>query len=137
MIVYLDSSALLKRVVAEAESSELVAELRTAHTTGDLLVASSIAWIEVERALRRAMPGKVASDLAVGALSGVFEAAVDAPVVRLARQLDAPLLRTLDAIHVATALLVDADRLLAYDDRLITAARDHGLVVDTPGRPGE
>jgi predicted nucleic acid-binding protein len=41
--------------------------------------------------------------------------------------------RTLDAIHLASALHVDADELLAYDTRLLAAAAEHGLLVASPG----
>jgi hypothetical protein len=43
-------------------------------------------------------------------------------------------LRTLDAIHLATAVLVDADLVLAYDERLTHACRHNGMNVAAPGR---
>ena len=47
---------------------------------------------------------------------------------------DDPLLPSLDAVHLATALLIreDVETLLTYDDRLAAAAREHGLVVAAP-----
>jgi len=50
--IYLDSSALLKRAVVEPESSQLVETIDRHETGGDLLASSTLAWIEVTRALR-------------------------------------------------------------------------------------
>jgi uncharacterized protein len=43
-------------------------------------------------------------------------------------------LRSLDAIHLATAILLDVDEVLAYDERLIEACRHNGLITVSPGR---
>ena len=55
-------------------------------------------------------------------------------VVESASRLPDPALRSLDAIHLATALLIreDLDALLTYDERLAIAARSHGIEVATP-----
>jgi hypothetical protein len=52
--------------------------------------------------------------------------------VSLARRIEPNLLRSLDAIHLATAVLLDADTVLTYDDRLAEAARYNGLTVSAP-----
>lgn len=59
---------------------------------------------------------------------------IDDVVVESAGRLADPLLRSLDAIHLATALLIreDVDALLTYDERLAEAARAHGLAVASP-----
>ena len=133
--VYLDSSALLKRVVAEPESAALQAALRGYVDSQTALVSSSVAWIEVSRALRRAAaidPRLHPDALTDVALSGVLERPLDAEVVALARRVSPLVLRSLDAIHVATALLVDADVLMSYDDRVVAAAQEHGLGTAAP-----
>jgi uncharacterized protein len=135
MRVYLDSSALLKRVVAEPDSPALQATLRSHVGSQAVLVSSSLAWVEVSRALRRASaidPGLHPDALTDVALSGVLERPVDAEVVALARRVTPLVLRSLDAVHVATALLVDADVVVSYDDRLVAAVREHGLEVAAP-----
>ncbi|MGH3811632.1 MAG: type II toxin-antitoxin system VapC family toxin [Pseudonocardiaceae bacterium] len=107
MRVYLDSSAVLKRVLVEPESADLVAGLDKHHTEGDVLVSSSLAWIEVARALRSlrgATLAEVADDVDA-ALSGVAEHPLVAEVVALARRVNPAVLRSLDAIHLASALL--------------------------------
>ncbi|WP_250285729.1 MULTISPECIES: type II toxin-antitoxin system VapC family toxin [unclassified Frankia] len=136
MRIYLDSSAILKRLVAEADSSALVAAVDRHHADGDLLVSSSLAWIEVTRALRARFGADAASATvhADAALSGIAEHPLSPEVVSLARRVGPPVLRSLDAIHLASALLLDADQMLTYDDRLAMACTQSGLVVTTPGR---
>jgi predicted nucleic acid-binding protein len=134
--VYLDSSAVLKRVLAEAQSADLVANLDKHHAEGDVLVSSSLAWIEVARALRslhRATLAEVADEVDA-ALSGVAEHPLVAEVIALARRVNPSVLRSLDAIHLASALLLDADLVLTYDQRLAAACIDGGLAVAAPGR---
>ena len=135
MRVYLDSSAVLKRVLAEAESADLVAALDKYHAEGDVFVSSSLAWIEVARALRslhRATLAEVADEVEA-ALSGVAEHPLVAEVVALARRVNPVVLRSLDAIHLVSALLLDADIVLTYDQRLAEACIDGGLAVAAPG----
>lgn len=131
MRIYVDSSALLKRVISEAESPELIETLDRHHRAGNLLVSSSLAWVEVARALRT-LTGKgltgVAADVD-GALSGVAEQPISREVVSLARRVNPHRLRSLDAIHLASALLIDADQMVTYDDRLAAASSESGLPV--------
>ncbi|MGH3886179.1 MAG: PIN domain-containing protein, partial [Pseudonocardiaceae bacterium] len=93
------------------------------------------AWIEVARALRSlrgATLAEVADDVDA-ALSGVAEHPLVAEVVALARRVNPDVLRSLDAIHLASALLLDADVVLTYDQRLTAACSDSGLAVAAPG----
>ena len=137
MIVYVDSSALLKRVFNEAESDALESALADHVEAGDTLAVSALAWVEVERAVRTALSADEASspgDTAAAALAGVAEAPLGPDVVSLARRTAPAVLRSLDALHLATAILLDADLMLTYDDRLSAAARYNGLDVGSPGR---
>jgi predicted nucleic acid-binding protein len=133
--VYVDSSALIKRAVAEAES-EAVEEALAQHVDDeDALVSSTLAWIEISRALRARLDGEdhdVVTEAIDDALSGIAERPISADVVSLARRIEPNLLRSLDAIHLATAVLLDADTVLTYDDRLAEAARYNGLTVSAP-----
>jgi predicted nucleic acid-binding protein len=98
-------------------------------------VTSSLAWVEVSRSVR-AFPGaaKVVDELVEVALSGMLEKPVTAEVIALARRLSPPMLRSLDAIHLASALLVDADALVFYDQRLNDAAGANSVRELTPTR---
>jgi uncharacterized protein len=132
-IVYVDTSALLKRVIVEAESPGLRALLDERHAAGDLLTASSVAWLEVWRSLRRAAVANVEA-IAAAALSGVVEFPLDDTILRRAWRAGADELRSLGAIHLASAIAVGADAMLTYDKRLGAAAAGVGLAVWAPSR---
>ncbi|WP_410786450.1 type II toxin-antitoxin system VapC family toxin [Kribbella sp. C-35] len=135
MRVYFDSSALIKRVVAEDESDALVDFLDARYEQGDVLASSSLAWVEVSRVVlaRVRKPGD-AGELIDGAMSGIDERAMSAEVVSVARRIEPLILRSLDALHLATAVLIDADLVVTYDERLATACRRNALAVASPGR---
>ena len=135
MRLYVDSSALIKRVIVEEESTELVDFLDAHYQQGDLLASSSLAWVEVSRAvLARVKSPAGAGDLIDGAMSGVDERPMSAEVVSVARRIEPLILRSLDALHLATAMLIDADLVVTYDDRLADACRRNSLAVESPGR---
>lgn len=139
MRVYLDSSALLKRVLAEAESDALVEALDLHAAAGTVLISSTLAWIEVGRAIRARFDSGFAevADGIDDALSGVAEHRIDMEVVSLSRRIQPNVLRSLDAIHVASALLLDVDELITYDERMAQAALLNGLRCSAPGQaPG-
>lgn len=130
-VYYVDSSVLLKRVVIEAESAVVRVLLRESNAAGHLLTASSLAWLEVWRALRRGGAAHVPS-VARRAMSGIAEFALSDAVLVRARGVGAHRLRSLDAIHLASALAVGADHLVTYDDRLADSARNAGISVLSP-----
>lgn len=135
MRIYVDSSALMKRVVAEGESDALEATLQRHVENDDALLSSSLAWIEVSRALRGRIGGEDHTTVAASvedALSGIAERPVAPDVVSLARRIGPTVLRSLDAIHLATAVLLDADAVVTYDDQLAAAARHNDLTVTSP-----
>jgi uncharacterized protein len=127
-LVYLDSSAFVKLVMLEAETAALVAYLRR------WSVAVSASLLRTE-ALRAAMRH---SQVAVGetrlALRDVAFIDIDRDLLDRAGIVPPPDLRSLDALHVATALSLgdDLDEVVAYDRRMVTAARAAGLVVTSP-----
>ncbi|MBA3294145.1 MAG: type II toxin-antitoxin system VapC family toxin [Geodermatophilaceae bacterium] len=129
--MYVDSSALLKRVVLEAESSAVRFLLREADADGDLITASSLAWLEVWRSLRRAGVADLAATVN-SALSGVAMFRLRDTVLIRARRVGYDELRSLDAIHLASALDVGADSILTYDERLAESAASVGLNVLAP-----
>lgn len=128
--VYLDSSAIAKLTIEERESFAFVDYL----AGGDLSISTSvIAEVEVGRALQRIQASRDEQD---EAMRGMYLLAVDADIRREALRLKPPHLRSLDAIHLATALSIgDADlEFITYDDRQAEAARAAGLKVVQPGR---
>jgi uncharacterized protein len=131
-LIYLDTSALLKLIKDdEREGPALRAYLRTA-TSGPRLVSSTLLTVEARRGVLRTSPRNLPRvDLL---LADVVCVPMSDVVVEEASRLPDPLRRSLDAIHLATALLIreDVDALLTYDDRLAAAARAHGIDVAAP-----
>jgi uncharacterized protein len=130
-IVYVDTSALLKRVVVEPESPAVRSLLRESHASGDLLTASSFAWLEVWRALRWAAVADVAA-VTQRALSGIAEFPLSDPILLRARRVGLHQLRACDALHLASAIAIGADALLTYDNRLAESAATAGINVLAP-----
>ena len=128
--VYLDSSALVKLVVAEPESSALAAFLRGRSER----VSSTVALAEVPLALRRAGFGASERRRSREVLARIALVDVDRRILAAAAALDPSELRTLDAIHLATALAVreDVEALVTYDRRLAAAAARAHLEVSAP-----
>lgn len=132
-MIYLDSSAVLKLLVDEAESADL-ATFVAAHDHSPA-VSSELAMVEVVRAVRRLAPELVPDARAL--VSQLDLVPLGSEVIARAADIGEPLLRTLDALHLASALTVrDAlASFVVYDHRLASAARAMGLDVSHPGAP--
>jgi uncharacterized protein len=130
-VIYLDSSALVKLAHPEGHSEELVGWL--AMRSHRFAVTSKLAHAESMRALWRSDPLALPQLPAV--LTRLFSVPVDDRVLELAGAFEDPLLRTLDAIHLATARLLGAPKLslVTYDQRLLTIADRHGYEAVAPG----
>ena len=129
MAYYFDTSALVKLVVAEPETSALTAWI--ADTDSDP-VSSDLTRTELLRAVRRAAPDRVVAVRTV--LDGLTLITPSTATFDAAGHLDPMLLRSLDAVHVATALELGDDLagMITYDDRMADAARAHGIAVVAP-----
>jgi uncharacterized protein len=129
--LYLDSSALVKLVKREAESSALRRFLR--RHPDDARVTSALARVEVVRAVTPGGPAAVAQ--ARRQLARVHQVNLDRSILDDAAAL-APgtVLRSLDAIHLASALSIGSDlrAVIAYDQRMQAAAGGIGLSVEAP-----
>lgn len=127
-VTYLDSSAIVKLAVAEPESGALRHHLRRRRP----LVSSALARTEVLRALLPAGAAAIASGRSV--LAGINLARVNERVLSAAGSLLPSELRSLDAIHLATAIQLgdDVRQLVTYDERMVDAARVFGLRTATP-----
>lgn len=125
---YLDSSALVKLVVAEPESAVLRTYLRRRRP----LVSSALARTEVHRAVLPAGPKVVRR--AIEVLARIDLVRIGTPILETAGALEPLELRSLDALHLATALHLGEDlaRFVVYDERLREAARAAGLPVVSP-----
>lgn len=129
-VIYLDTSALAKLVLPEPESFELARFLESWPSR----MASVIARVELLRAAKReAQPPNILAR-ARAVLGRVVLVPLDPAVVSEASAVEPANLRTLDAIHLATALSIREGLagMVTYDRRLADAARRAGLTVWSP-----
>ena len=128
-MIYLDTSAALKLVVAEPETGRL--ELWMAEHAGIPRVSSRLLRIEMLRAVTRTAPhrmGRVNVVLSAIALLSMDDVAPAAEVI------GDKTLRSLDAIHLATAheIRTELSAFVCYDKRLRDSAHALGLPVEAP-----
>jgi predicted nucleic acid-binding protein len=131
---YLDASAIVKLATLEDETQALRAHLSQYRS----LLTSRLATVEVPRALKRR--GAETEAAAAGPMRQIFEflqvVELDEGVAATAAGLAPASLRSLDAIHLASALAIGEDltEFVTYDARLAAAARGAGLEVQAPGQ---
>ena len=125
-VFYVDSSALV-RLATDEPGAEAVSAL-ISHDAE--IMTSSVALVEVRRVLGRIAPGYDPDDV----LDQCIVIALDAGVIARAGVLAPATLRSLDAIHVASALTVaaDLDAFVTCDQRQASAAVAAGLPVQVP-----
>jgi predicted nucleic acid-binding protein len=131
VVIYLDTSALFKLIRAEAESDAPRAFL--AGRPDEPLVSSVLIAVETRRVLLREAAAMLPrADLL---LARVGMVGLGPAIVESASRLPSPTLHSLDAIHLATALLlgVEVAAVVTYDKRFAAAAGDHRLPVVVPG----
>lgn len=128
MAVYLDSSALVKLIVAEAESNALRRYLRRRAAR----VSCALARVEVVRAVRP--HGGAAVARARQILLRLDLLHLDDELLEDAATLDGSVLRSLDAIHLAAARTLgdELTAVVTYDERMTAAALRLGLPVSAP-----
>jgi uncharacterized protein len=133
-MLYLDTAALVKLVRPEPESEALADWLDERSPAP--WVSSVLVEVELPRALRRNEAALLGGVPAVIARLARYE--IDEVVRATAAAYPDPNLRSLDAIHLATASAVFGTRLdafVTYDQRLLEAAQSMGLPIASPGRP--
>lgn len=143
MIVYLDASAWAKRYFREAGS----AIVEQVFASDDELVSSVLGHVEVSGVIARASSASQASELVAADLSGIELIETTQAIGLMAANIAGTRkLRGADAVHVATALAVEAirdERLLfiTSDQEMVEAARELGFNVVDPtenaGAPGD
>lgn len=130
MILYVDTSAALKLLIEEPESEPLAEELTARVRRGDRLVSTMLLYTELHcAARRRAM-------LAPELVNSVADSINLVDIARADLMYAAALaggLRSADAIHLATAVRLEADAMVAYDAELLAAAAGAGLTTLAPG----
>lgn len=134
-LFYADASALVKLIREDPETRALDTFL-----AGADIISSELVLTEVPRAVHRAASDDPALPLdallatADGVLHTLALLPVDRALLLAAGALAEPLLRALDAIHIAAAVTVlPIDAFVTYDERQGAAARLAGLRTVAPG----
>lgn len=129
MAFYADTSALVKFVIAEAETPKLQGWISE---VSPVLVSSDLTRTELLRAVRRTAPDQTVRARAV--LDSLILITPSPATFESAAFLDPSILRSLDALHLATALELgdDLEGFVCYDQRLAEAAIAHGMTVVAP-----
>lgn len=134
-MIYLDTCAVAKLARHERETEALFDWLDMQEH--ESLISSVLLEVELERALRRVDPAALPRIPRI--LATINRIEISTTVRAMAGAYKDPLLRSLDAIHLATAQSVieasgvELSSFVTYDKRLIVAARSAGLTVDHPG----
>ena len=130
MIIYIDTSAALKLVVEEPESAAVAEYLSASVREGHQLVASMLLYTELHCAgKRRGLPAELITTV-LGGINLVDLARSD---LMYAAAMPGKL-RSADAIHLATAIRLQTDVLVAYDQELVTAGTEVGLTALSPDK---
>lgn len=125
---YIDTSAATKLLVDEDESAALAGELDARRPD---LVASYLLETEIRRVVHRVPTLTHGSATRLLDSIGLYDCPPS--LSREAGLLPGPALRSLDALHLATAVRIGVDAVLTYDLRMGEAARALGLTVVAPG----
>jgi predicted nucleic acid-binding protein len=129
VIVYVDTSAALKLVIEEPESGPTAEFLSLAEQRGDRLVASMLLHTELHCAAnRRGLP----PELVNAVLNAINLVDLTRSDLLYAAALPGKL-RSADAIHLAAAIRLETQTLVAFDKELVRAATQVGLHTITPG----
>ncbi|MCY3631460.1 MAG: type II toxin-antitoxin system VapC family toxin [bacterium] len=130
MAFYVDTSALVKLVAAEPETPGFQSWRAQQHLD---LVAGDLVRTELLRAARRLTPDHVRTAAEVLASVRLFR--IGEHIFERAGLLDPASMRSLDAIHLASALDLgrDLEGIVTYDNRLAEAAKQNAIPVMSPG----
>lgn len=133
-MIYLDTSALTKLLIAEPETPELQAWLTAQSNQDEYAITSALSRIELMRAVARyGEPGQ--AERARYLLDGLDILPLTESVIALAETIGPATLRSLDAIHLAAAAQIrqELTAFVTYDQRLLEGCRAVGLATASPG----
>ena len=133
-MIYMDTSALTKLLIAEPETPELRNWLTSQIDQGDSAATSALGRVELMRTVARY--GDISqADRARYLLDGLDILPLTEPMMSLAESIGPATLRSLDAIHLAAAAYFDQEltAFVTYDHRFLNGCRDIGLTTASPG----
>jgi predicted nucleic acid-binding protein len=127
-VIYADTSALAKLLIAEAETPALRDWISEQDAR---LVTNSVGVVELRRLAARVSQQVLGA--ATVLLGRIDRLTLTPAALALAGELPPPEVRTLDALHIASAAqLPDLHVVLTYDRRMAEAATRYGLAVESP-----
>jgi predicted nucleic acid-binding protein len=128
--IYFDTSALAKLILTDDESEALRDWVRA--RPGMPRITNVVGVVELQRLAARV--GQTALSSAIQLLTRIDQLDMTPTALARAAQLPPPEVRTLDALHIASASeLNDLEAIVTYDVRMISAADGYGLPVASPG----
>ncbi|MCF8539899.1 MAG: type II toxin-antitoxin system VapC family toxin [Candidatus Nanopelagicales bacterium] len=127
MKLYVDTNVLLHGLKMNAKEVEVVSQSFRIQQQGHLLVSSVLTAIEIDRVLKRNGLGQ--TSVTQELLQGFEVLTISPSVVELARHIPVSYLKTLDALHMATALVTTCDAVITLDKQFARACGDIGLPV--------
>ena len=133
-MIYMDTSALTKLLIAEAQTPELRTWLTAQIDAGDSAATSALGRVELMRTVARyGDTGHV--DRARYLLDGLDILPLTGPMMTLAESIGPATLRSLDALHLAAAAYFEQEltAFVTYDHRLLNGCREIGLTTASPG----
>ncbi|WP_016889770.1 type II toxin-antitoxin system VapC family toxin [Mycobacteroides abscessus] len=136
-MIYMDTSALTKLLIEEDETAELQAWLRAQSEQDQYAATSALGRVELMRVVaRHAEPGL--RERAQYLLDGLDILPITTAVITLAETIGPSTLRSLDAIHLASASQIagELSAVVVYDTRLIEGCRAVGFPTQSPGAIG-
>lgn len=129
MIAYIETSALAKLLFHETETDRLARHLDDLTAKDHSIVSSALTETELRRA---AVREHVPQSAVTAILDRIDLLDPDRSIFVAAGTLPGPHLRSLDALHIASAVRANADVMLSYDQRQIDAAEEAGVRTLSP-----
>ncbi len=131
MTIYFDTSALAKLILIEDESQALRSWIEERRSTSPL--TNAVGAVELQRLSARVSQRTLTAAMQLIAAIDLLELTPSA--LTFAAALSPPEVRTLDALHIASAMeCADLDAVVTYDHRMAAASAGYGLPVVSPGR---
>lgn len=123
----MDANIIIEGVCAGVNGNDLVEHAFTYQERGESLISSVLTAVEIDRFLWRR--SGVDSLVTPTMLRGIDLLALTPQVIDVARAIPAQFLKTLDALHVATAIVSRCDAVITLDRQFARACQEVGLTV--------
>jgi uncharacterized protein len=127
MRLYVDANIMIEGVCAGVNGNDLVEQAFTYQERGESLISSVLTAVEIDRYLWRR--SGVDSLVTPTMLRGIDLLALTPQVIDVARAIPAQFLKTLDALHLATAIVSRCDAVITLDRQFARACQEVGLTV--------